>query len=345
MNDGLNKDGSLHYELERVDCALCGSDDHEIYLAHAKELYNGLDAHFDVVRCRGCGFVFTNPRPTADTIGCFYPDSAGYYQPKKSRIVAGDGHKRPLRRLLEDSALARGLGYPRSCAPLARLLPLGKSLRRLRFAHVPRYVPGGRLLDIGCAWGGYLVRMRELGWEVHGIELNPRAAAFAREELGLENVRCGSFDDLDYPPQHFDVVHMSMVLEHLYDPGGALEKIKRLLRPGGQLILSVPDVSGVEMQLFRHKCYTLQVPQHLSHFSPQTLSRFLEKAGFEVERVLHQKSKKDFLKSAEYLESPLARRVLTSAAVRSLLLGPLVAVLARMGKTSRMSLFAHKLEE
>lgn len=332
----------LTYEVETVDCALCGSDDYEVYLSRAKELYNGLDAFFDVVRCRRCGFVFTNPRPTAATIGCFYPDSAKYYQPKKERIASSSRRDRPWRRRREDAALACGFGYPRNSPFFVRVTPLGKILRRLRFAHVPQFIPDGRLLDIGCAWGGYLWRMRELGWDVHGIELNPRAAVFAREELGLDTVRCGSFDDLDYPAGHFDVVHMSMVLEHLHHPGKALQKIYHLLRDGGQLILSVPDVSGFEMRLFRSKCYPLQVPQHLSHFSPKTLTHFLAKSGFCVDNILHQQTKKDFLKSAEYLDSGFRRRMLTNGLIRSFLLSPLVALLARMGKTSRMSVFAHK---
>ena len=77
---------ALKYDLESAPCALCGSEIYDVYLPRAKELYNGLDAWFDVVRCRQCGFVFTNPRPTATTIGCFYPDSAQYYQPKANRL-------------------------------------------------------------------------------------------------------------------------------------------------------------------------------------------------------------------------------------------------------------------
>jgi len=330
----------LKYDLETVDCALCGSDDYHIWISRAKELYNGFEEYFDVVRCGQCGFVFTNPRPTPETISVFYPDSAGYYQPKKDRTSTKATELQKLRAMLKDTALAE-LGYPRKPHPVPRFLWRGE-LRRLCFAHVPRYVPDGRLLDIGCAWGGYLSRMRDLGWEVHGIELNPGAAGFARDELDMKNVHCGSFNDLDYPEEYFDVVHMSMALEHLHHPFQALKKISSLLRRGGQLIVSVPDVSGFEMRLFRDKCYTLQVPQHLSHFSPETLSRFMEKAGFTVDDILHQKSKKDFIKSAEYLDRNDIRRLWTNPVIKNFFLGLFVSVLARMGKTSRMSVFARK---
>lgn len=333
----------LNYELETVPCLLCGSDSHDVYLARAKERYNGLDAWFDVVRCRQCGFVFTNPRPTAATIGCFYPDSAQYYQPKASRVTTGNWSRKGWKKAMQQSVLAGGFGYqlPRGSLLLA---PLHSFLwrKKLRLAHVPRCVPGGRLLDIGCAWGGYLWRMHELGWEVHGIELNATAARHAREELGLVNVRDGSFDDLDYPDGFFDVVHMSMVLEHLHDPGGALRRINRLLRAGGQLILSVPDICGFEARLFKDKSYTLQVPQHLSHFSPETVSRLLRQSGFAVEEIIHQQAKRDFVQSVGYLGNKTLGRVLNHPLVRGAVLGPLVGILAALGKTSRMSVFARK---
>lgn len=334
---------ALKYDLETVPCALCGSDRHEVYLRQAKELYNGLDARFDVVRCRQCGFVYTNPRPTAASIGCFYPDSARYYQPKTSRVTAGNWSRKGWKRALQQSVTARRFGYPlRRVLPLLDALPALAWRKKLRLAHVPHFVVNGRLLDIGCAWGGYLWRMQELGWEVHGIELNAAAARFAREELGLANVRAGSFADLDYPDASFDVVHMSMVLEHLYEPGAVLRRIHKLLRPGGQFILSVPDITGFEARLFGDRCYTLQVPQHLSHFSPETMTRFLSQAGFAVEEILHQRAKRDFTQSAEYLGNRPLARVLKHPLVRGLVLGPLVALLAALGKTSRMSVFARR---
>jgi 2-polyprenyl-3-methyl-5-hydroxy-6-metoxy-1,4-benzoquinol methylase len=333
----------LKYDLETVPCALCGSDRHDVYFPRAKELYNGFDEYFDVVRCHECGFVFTNPRPTAATIGCFYPDSAQYYQPKEKRVTAGNWSRKRWKKALQQSVLARRFGYElRRLPSLVDFLPGLLWRNKLRLAHVPSCVPNGRLLDIGCAWGGYLWRMQELGWEVYGIELNATAARYAREELGLANVRSGSFADLDFPDGSFDVVHMSMVLEHLYNPAEALHRINKLLCSDGQFILSVPDISGFEARLFKDKCYTLQVPQHLSHFSPETMTRFLRQAGFAVEEILHQRAKKDFLQSAEYLDNKSLASILKSPLVKGAVLGPLVGFLAALGKTSRMSIFARK---
>ncbi len=341
MSDAFAASGSRRLEpgrdylLETVPCACCGSSRHEIYLKGAKELYNGLDAWFDVVRCRECGHYFTNPRPTRDTIACFYPDSARYYQPKPQRTAPA----RETRSVLRRSILANYFGYDfKSLPKVIDFLPFLLLRRRLFLAHLPRFVPRGRLLDVGCAWGGYLLRMQSLGWEVCGIELNSAAADYARDTLGLD-VRAGSFADLAYPDASFDVIHLSMVLEHLHDPVAALSTIRRMLRPGGQLILSVPDLSGFEARLFREKAYTLQVPQHLHHFTPATIRRLLQQTGYRVERVVHQQTRSDFLKSAEYLDPGPLRSLLRCRPAKSLL-GPVVALLARLGRTSRMSVFA-----
>ncbi|MGK2945897.1 MAG: glycosyltransferase, partial [Desulfuromonadales bacterium] len=340
---GATDQDELDYQLESVSCGLCGSSEHHIVLRRAKELYNGLDAHFDVVKCVTCGFVFTNPRPTVESLSCFYPDSARYYQPNKKRILAETGFKSGWRGRLRQSLLANYFGYelpafPRLCDALVWRLLRSK----LYTSHLPRWVPGGRLLDVGCAWGGYLGRMQQLGWEVHGVELNAQAAAFAQQELGLTSVRAGSINDLDYPEDFFDVVHLSMVLEHVTDPLKTLSKLGRLLKDNGQLILSVPDIEGAEARLFREKSYTLQVPQHLSHFTPATIRACLESAGFVVERIVHQRTKSDFVKSAAYLDDSGLKGFLLCAPVRRLCLGPLVSLLAMMGRTSRMSVYAVK---
>ncbi|MFZ5758887.1 MAG: class I SAM-dependent methyltransferase [Thermodesulfobacteriota bacterium] len=332
-----------HYQRERISCPLCGADRHEIFLGNVKERYNDMDEWFDIVSCLNCGFIFTNPRPTPATIGYFYPNSAGYYAPKPERTTSwatGPGLKNRLLR----AVAAREFGYSFTEQLPAALITLARPwlLNKLLISHLPRHAPSGRLLDIGCSWGGYLIRMRELGWEVHGVELNEEAARHAREQLGLDNVHTGFFDTLDYAGGFFDVIHMGMVLEHLFNPREALVTINGLLKNGGQLILSVPDISGLEVRLFRDRCYTLHVPQHLSHFTPQTLTRLLEETGFRVERIVHQKSKKDFLKSAEYMRESFLARLLLSFPVKKLLLGPLVTILAALGKTSRMSVRASK---
>ena len=192
------------YCIETVVCGLCGSPKSEIYIKGAKELYNGTGECFDVVRCRDCGFVFTNPRPTRETISYFYPDSANYYQPKFPKVSAVIEKNSMTRNTLRKSIIGNYFGYNFKKLPrLLDFIPYLRLRKRIFLAHFPKFVDEGKLLDIGCSWGEYLLLMKQLGWDVYGVEMNARAASFAKEELGLSNVRSGSIDNLEYDSDFF----------------------------------------------------------------------------------------------------------------------------------------------
>jgi 2-polyprenyl-3-methyl-5-hydroxy-6-metoxy-1,4-benzoquinol methylase len=328
----------MKYKLEKVNCNICGSNEYAVYIKDAEELYNGLDGTFDVVQCVKCGFKFTNPRPTPDTIGYFYPVTAGYYKPEHPKRVAG------LKKRLVNSILTNYYGYHLGGIP--KILDFSMYLfyrvkRKFDLAHIPRYVEHGKLLDVGCSWGKYLCSMKNLGWEVYGIEMHEQAVKYAAEELGLK-VRQGTIDNMDFGDAFFDVINMSMVLEHLHDPSGILIEAYRLLKANGRLILSIPDISGFEAWIFRGKAYCLHVPQHLNHFTPETVGLLLEKTGFRVEKLLHHNSVTDMIKSASYLDNKLLFRILSSKLVAKLFVRPVVKVLSLVGKTSRMTVYAIK---
>lgn len=328
-----------NYKMEEVNCGFCGSSEYEIYIEGAKELYNNLEGEFNVVKCTKCGFIFTNPRPTQDTMKVFYPDTAGYYQPEHQ-----DALKKTWKHDLFRNILANHYGYPFE-HKLSKILttPLYFLLsRKLSLLHIPKFSPEKNLLDIGCSWGGYMNRMKELGWNVFGIEMHEKAVGFAKKKLLFKNVSCTFIEDMEFEDNFFDVVHMSMVLEHVYDPLGTLMKIYKITKQNGQLILSVPDISGFEARIYKDKCYALHVPQHLSHFTPKTLKNFLQKAGFSVERIVHQNFDRDIVASAGYMQDKLLYSFLSNKVIRTTIVKLSINLLSLFEKSSRMSVFARK---
>ncbi|MCD4832074.1 MAG: methyltransferase domain-containing protein [Anaerohalosphaeraceae bacterium] len=329
----------MNYKLETVPCAVCGSDNYSVHIKEARDLYNDTQNFFDVVKCDSCGFVFTNPRPTKETIGVFYPDSAGYYTPGNP-FADKDSRKEKVIRTM----LAHYYGYEfesphnRFTAFLLKLL----LMRKIALARIPKFVPSGRLLDVGCSWGMHLAKMASYGWDVYGLEFNAKAAEYARDVLGLNNVSIGSFETCDYQNGFFDVVHMGMVLEHLHDPAASLKMANKVMKPAGQLIVSVPDITGLEAKLYKKISYTLHVPQHLNHFSPKTITMVLEKAGFKVEKIIHQNFDRDLVASADYLRNKTLTGVLHNKLVRKTFVRCFVSLLAAFGKTSRMTVYARK---
>jgi SAM-dependent methyltransferase len=150
------------------------------------------------------------------------------------------------------------------------------------FALLPT-APGGRLLDFGCGAGRLLQALYQRGWQVTGIDRSPRMVERIRA-LGLNAIQ-GTLPHPDLAPGSFHAITMAESLEHVHDPLGVLGEAHRLLRPGGKLVLSVPNIAGLPFHWFQGAWFGLDMPRHLTHFEPQTLGRMLDRAGFRVERI------------------------------------------------------------
>src|SRR5207245_1005319 len=125
--------------------------------------------------------------------------------------------------------------------------------------HLPS-VNGGRLLDVGCGSGDYLVRMRALGWDVAGLEPDHAAASQARRrDLAVE---VGTAETADFPAESFDAITLSHVIEHLHDPHVALERCARWLKPHGVLWLATPDLDSAGQRRYGRDWLALDPPRH-----------------------------------------------------------------------------------
>lgn len=147
-------------------------------------------------------------------------------------------------------------------------------------------VPKGRLLDVGCSAGFFLKTAKDRGWDVMGIELSPDTAEIGRKRHGL-NIVTASLEDSELKEQSFDVITLWDVIEHLPNPLDALHHVKRLLRPGGWVVVESPNIDG----LFPRLSYLVanlinfwphpEPPFHLFQFSKKTMRNVLNRAGFD----------------------------------------------------------------
>jgi 2-polyprenyl-3-methyl-5-hydroxy-6-metoxy-1,4-benzoquinol methylase len=132
----------------------------------------------------------------------------------------------------------------------------------------------GCALDIGCGTGSFLVELQRLGWEVAGIEPDPVACELARTQHALD-VHLGTLDSAKLEVAQFDVVTLWHVLEHIRQPTDHLRICHDLLKPGGWLVVEVPNFGSLQSRVFRNVWYALSLPEHLYHFSSSTLRRVL----------------------------------------------------------------------
>jgi 2-polyprenyl-3-methyl-5-hydroxy-6-metoxy-1,4-benzoquinol methylase len=240
-------------------CDACGSASAEPLFETADRRF-GLPGRFTLLRCAGCGLVRTDPVP--ERPGDYYPTAAYYsYQPPPPPSPRA---RRRVAACYQGDRLARW-----SALRLDPGLPPG---------------PPGAVLDVGCGSGAFLRLLETAGWDVHGVELD-ESAVEAAHAAGLTQVQAGTLADSDHEPASFDAVRFWHCLEHVPSPRSELLRARRLLRPGGALVIGVPNFGSLLSRLARDRWFYLDVPRHLWHFERASLATLLRATGFELERM------------------------------------------------------------
>lgn len=141
----------------------------------------------------------------------------------------------------------------------------------------------GNVLDVGFSRGMMLTFLKQRGWKTYGIT-NSRNVYEYGKRIGLK-VQLGDLPDVTYPTSHFSVITLWHVLEHLRTPERYLRKCHAILRDGGVLIIEVPNSASVPAAWFKCHWFGLDLPRHLSHFTPTTLRTLLHRTGFRVSAI------------------------------------------------------------
>ena len=151
---------------------------------------------------------------------------------------------------------------------------------------VRKYVLSGRLLDVGCALGGFLDAAKNVGFNVSGVEPSTCAADNASCKLGIEVASC-DLKSAGLEEESFDVITMWDTIEHLRDPYETLNEAWRLLKNDGLLFFSTGDASSLWARLTGSSWHLLTPPQHLYYYNPKSISVLLERLGFAYVENLH----------------------------------------------------------
>jgi SAM-dependent methyltransferase len=200
----------------------------------------------DIVRCRACGHMQVERFPPGRTL------KEGYGGVEEAAYLDEEaGQRATAARALE--RIERHSGGP------------------------------GALADLGC-WVGFLLsEATRRGWSAAGVEPSHFAARLARERFGLD-VQTGSLESVQLPEAAFDCIVMADVIEHLPDPGAALDRVARLLRRRGLLYLALPDAGSVVARGLGARWWSV-LPTHVQYFTRASLTRLLAAHGFAVEWI------------------------------------------------------------
>lgn len=206
-----------------------------------------------VERCARCGLIYVNPRLRQDILWQRYADDYFQYE-----YLPQHGEYDEQQNF-------------RSYAPLL------ETIERLCGKR-------GRLFEFGAALGLFLAAARKAGWEVAGNELSQFAASYARQRFDIAII-AGAAETLELPIGEYDAVTMFETLEHVRSPRTVLSQAARLLRPGGILALSTPNIGGLSWYCLRERWWIVAPREHIFYFSPRTIRHALSQAGFRVLRI------------------------------------------------------------
>ncbi len=207
---------------------------------------------YRLVRCNDCGFVWTIDAPDSEGIGRFYDSS---YEERIHPPFALH-FLRQLRLRLQSNSRARMIQKKRGDA--------------------------GRVLDIGCGNGNFLLAMKRRGWATVGVE----PSAIRRKELESAGITmCDAKSWHSLPDASVDVITLWHSLEHLHGLPEAVTQIARILKPGGHCIVAVPNAGSPQAQRDGARWFGYDVPRHLWHFTPKTLTTLLGQHQLKVEAI------------------------------------------------------------
>lgn len=240
----------IHYSA----CPQCKNNEISFALRCVDHLVTG--EVFEVFRCPACGFLFTQDHPDESESGKYY-ESEEYISHTNAHQTFFDklyqlGRKIMLRRKKKDNY--------RKCILLK-----------------------GSILDIGSGTGHFLYSMKMAGWKTDGIEINIKARDYSRSLFNLDIHLPGEMESI--PDNSYDCITLWHVLEHFHQPVNYFREIKRIIKPGGKVIVALPNSDSYDAGYYGSDWAAYDVPRHLWHFNPQVFSRFANDNGFEISSV------------------------------------------------------------
>jgi 2-polyprenyl-3-methyl-5-hydroxy-6-metoxy-1,4-benzoquinol methylase len=241
----LQKFSKPFEHLETPDCLICNSTEKKPFY-QVSNRFNQKES-FDLVKCPNCNFVYLSPRPTADAIGVYY--EVEEYQPHQA-----------------NARNAADVLYQR-----VRIWN-----NRYKRKTIEKYKKNGNILDYGCGTGEFLLEMNVSGWKTYGYEPLTKAANIARNHglnilKSLQNYQGGA-----------DIITLWHVLEHIHDARGIIKTLQQIMAPEAYLIIAVPNYQSFDAKIFKQNWVAFDAPRHLYHFTPETMTLFLESMNFQI---------------------------------------------------------------
>jgi 2-polyprenyl-3-methyl-5-hydroxy-6-metoxy-1,4-benzoquinol methylase len=258
--------------MERApkNCIICNTSDRSFLIKKGDWI---------VYKCNSCGLGILDPRPDEKEFSDLYDKNYFESHYDNGLKIGSDEMQR-------------------------RISQQGHRIRFFR-----RYKKRGRILDIGCGQGYFLLACQRLGYVVEGMDISDESASYVRNELKIP-VATGSIKDTKFQSNSYDVITMWHFLEHVPNPKIYIDKARQWLKNDGFLVVDVPNYEGFDAQADLRNWPNWDLPYHLYHFTARNLTVILEQHGFKIIRT------KDYL--SEHVKERLERIPISKLLARTI---------------------------
>ncbi len=248
-------------------------------------IFNSAPGKWVLYECEECRSAYISPRPDRDSIHKAYNDYYTHSDSKQSDDYEQLTLVAKIKRILANGY--RNWRYGGQAQPSNKLGVIVMYMfpwLRHEIDQLHRHLPKlnknrNRILDVGFGNGSFLERVNSIGWKTIGVDFDKEVVASAKKR-GLD-VHLGGIDVLKEKESYFDVITLSHVIEHLYDPIETLKACYKLLKPGGMIWLETPNILSYGHEVYGKNWRGLETPRHLILFNYNSLKHALDKAGFE----------------------------------------------------------------
>ena len=235
-------------------CPWCGSENAQLHI-ELKDLFLTQEP-FKILECKDCGLLYTIPRPNKNEIGKYYK-SDEYYSHQENKE-----------------------GF------IPKVYEKVKSINlKNKYTIATEKTRKGKILDIGCGVGDFLHTMEQHGWEGTGVEPSEEAKAIAKNRIKAQLLSSEEQENLI--DGSFDVITMWHVLEHVDALRWQIQQLYRLCKPGGRIIIALPNYKSYDGQYYKAAWAAYDVPRHLNHFNEENIIKI-----FEESHLKHIKTEK-----------------------------------------------------